>query len=511
MRINIKKLFTKKRIIWAAIIMSVLVLGYFLFFNKKSIQQTLIVHPGDFLQQVSASGKIITTENVDLSFEQAGIIRGVYVKVGDKVEAGKLIANQDTEKLYAQAGQMQAGIDLQKAKLNQLLAGSTPEDIKIKEDAVFSEKQDLQNAYAAAVSNLTSAYSSMYNAYIAVTYIDDIYFTLQYDQGKKIQRAEDEILDILRVAKKYLDDAKNNNENITSAIEKMASQTDTIHDNLNLIRELMDDSIFHISGLTADKESLDTQKTNINAALADILSSQQDVVSAQAALQQAENQLESIKATPRTTDVAVYEAQIRQASASLQEIYAQIREKQVIAPISGTVAAINAESGSIMGPGEIAASIISDGKFQIESYVPEIYVASIKFQDTAEITLDAYGVNEKFMAIVVSVNPAETIKDGISTYKVTLEFIDGDQRFKSGMTGNVIITTEKKSDVISVPQRIIITKTGGYSDPSGQKKFVKVKEGGTIIEREVEIGSVSSSGNTEIIFGLNDGDVVILE
>jgi len=115
------------------------------------------------------------------------------------------------------------------------------------------------------------------------------------------------------------------------------------------------------------------------------------------------------------------------------------------------------------------------------------------------------------MASVVSINPAETIKDGISTYKVTLEFIDGDQRFKSGMTGNVIITTEKKSDVISVPQRIIITKTGGYSDPSGQKKFVKVKEGGTIIEREVEIGSVSSSGNTEIIFGLNDGDVVILE
>src|SRR6185436_17088777 len=105
---------------------------------------------GEFVNQISVSGKVKAAQNVDLSFASAGIVRAVYVKVGDKVPAGKLIASQDTADLYAQASQMQAGIDLQQAKLNQLLAGALPQDIKTKEDAVISAKADLQNAYVSA-------------------------------------------------------------------------------------------------------------------------------------------------------------------------------------------------------------------------------------------------------------------------------------------------------------------------------------------------------------------------
>ena len=43
------------------------------------------------------------------------------------------------------------------------------------------------------------------------------------------------------------------------------------------------------------------------------------------------------------------------------------------------------------------------------------------------------------------------------------------------------------------------------------QKFVKVKEGDIAVERAVETGDVSSLGQVEIISGLKDGDMVVLE
>ena len=71
------------------------------------------------------------------------------------------------------------------------------------------------------------------------------------------------------------------------------------------------------------------------------------------------------------------------------------------------------------------------------------------------------------------------------------------------MTANILITTEKKTDTISVPQGIIINKNG--------QKFVKVKEGNIVVERLVETGDISSLGQIEIVSGLKDGDMVILK
>ena len=70
------------------------------------------------------------------------------------------------------------------------------------------------------------------------------------------------------------------------------------------------------------------------------------------------------------------------------------------------------------------------------------------------------------------------------------------------MTANVLITTEKKVNVIAIPQGIVITRDG--------RKFVSVKAGSDAVEREVVTGIVSSLGQIEIISGLTDGDRVIL-
>ena len=119
------------------------------------------------------------------------------------------------------------------------------------------------------------------------------------------------------------------------------------------------------------------------------------------------------------------------------------------------------------------------------------------------VLLDAYGADVVFPGTVVSIDPGETMRDGISTYRAVLAFTEQDSRIKSGMTANITITTERKSDVISVPQGVVTNRNG--------IKYVSLKKGDSLEEREVTTGMVSSLGYVEIISGLSRGDEVVLK
>lgn len=480
----------KKKLIALAVV-ALGITGYLLFGGKGEQKAPLVAHAGEFVNQISVSGNVKASQDVDLSFSAPGIVRGVYAKVGDRVFAGKLLAAQDTGDLYAQSLQMQAGIDLQKAKLAQLLAGSSSEDIKIKQDAVLLAKQDLQNAYESSAAQLTSSYNAIYNASTLVNDMVRTYFTDVDQEGIKVQTAQHGITASLAEAK------------TTDSITVMLADLNATYDNLKIIREQCDVGLYYSRVLATDKTSLDTVRASINTALTATASSKQSIASYTSALQQAENALQAIQAVPRQTDTAVYEAQIKQAEAQLQQVYAQISQKQIIAPISGTVTLVNAKVGSIASSTNIAVSLISNGKFQIESYVPEIYVAQVKIGNNANITLDAYGPDKKFGATVVSIDPSETIKDGVATYKTNLQFTGDDAGFKDGMSANVVIITSKKQNVISVPQGLVKFVDG--------KKVVNVLQGDAVIQKEVVTGDISSSGNVEIISGIGEGDVLPLQ
>jgi len=501
--LKIKSLFNKNhRIYWTIAIVVLVFLVYFFFIKKDVVQEVIKVHPGDFLQQVSVSGKVVATENLDLSFEQSGIINKVLVKVGDSVLAGKLLASQDTSQLYTQYSEMQAGIDLQKAKLNQFLAGASVEDVKIKEDALSSAKQDLQDTYYSAMATLKDAYDAIYNASTVALYTQNTYFNSVGLEDIKVQGAKTGISNNLTDAKKYIDNLNTGNS-IDLAVANILLDLNSTFGYLKVIRDQCDEPAYYSRVSATDKTSLNTQRTNVNTASTNVSSLKQNIATDKASLRQAQNQLDSLLAPSRPTDTAVFQAQIKQAEASAQNILTQIRKRQIFSPIDGLVTDLSAKVGSIFSLGQVAISVISSGNFEIESYVPEIYISLIKVGNDADVTLDSYGADKIFKARVISIDPSETLKDGVSTYKIKLELYADSNQIRNGMTANVIITTAKKSSTISVPQGIIINKDG--------KKFVKIKDGKEDVLKEVVIGDYSSSGQVEITSGLQDGDVVIIK
>jgi len=169
--------------------------------------------------------------------------------------------------------------------------------------------------------------------------------------------------------------------------------------------------------------------------------------------------------------------------------------------LDGIVTKVAAKVGEIVSAGVVQISVLSSAKFEIEVNVPEADIAKIKIGDRASVTLDAYGSDVFFDTQVVKIDPAETIVEGVATYKITLQFTHEDELVKSGMTANIDILTAKREQALIVPQRLVMIKNG--------KKSVLILVGQTVQEVIIETGLRGSDGNTEILAGLKEGDLVV--
>jgi multidrug efflux pump subunit AcrA (membrane-fusion protein) len=134
--------------------------------------------------------------------------------------------------------------------------------------------------------------------------------------------------------------------------------------------------------------------------------------------------------------------------------------------------------------------------------VPEADIAKIKIGDSAKVTLDAYGSDTYFPARVTKIDPAETMVEGVATYKAILQFAENDQRIRSGMTANMDIETAKKEGVLVVPQRAVIRKI------DGSYRVQIFKDEQTSEERTVAVGLRGSDGNIEVVSGLSEGEKI---
>ena len=148
-------------------------------------------------------------------------------------------------------------------------------------------------------------------------------------------------------------------------------------------------------------------------------------------------------------------------------------------------------------------SLSSLSQFEIEANVAEADITKVSIGDEAVLTLDAFGEDIVFDAIVYQIDPAETIIEGVSTYTVTFQFTDDEGIVKSGMTADIDILTAKKEDVVAVPIRAVLGR--------GDNRHVRVLlDSGEVVERKVVVGLRGSRGDIEIVRGIEIGEKVVI-
>jgi HlyD family secretion protein len=502
-----------KTIFFGAIVMLAIGIGVYVLWPEEAAIETITVAPGEFVQEVSASGKVVPARDVELGFTQSGRIVSVSVDVGDRVSAGATLARLDSGELAAALSQRRAALDTQKARLEAILQGTRPEEIAVAESQVDSSLIALSQTRAALLDEVRDAYTVAdsavrNNVFPFVTNPrsnnPQLNFTVTDSQAAvdflaSIVRVENMLVewqgDLINATESTLSDLTTETQTNLADVATFLSDASAI---LNRAQTNQSVSATMIAGYSADVSAARTTMSTEISALTSATTAERN---AAAALASAERNLSLKEAGAVAADIAAQEAQIKAAEADVESVLSQISKTVITAPFSGTVTAVEARTGAIASPNQPLITMIGSGAFQIDSYIPEINIAAVKPGDIARVTLDAYGESEVFQASVVSIDPAETVRDGVATYRAILQFTTADDRIRSGMTANIVITTERREGVISVPQGLVVERDGA--------RYVKVLEGETVVERQVTTGSISSLGLVEILTGLSAGDRVL--
>lgn len=510
------KLFMNKKILMvSAGVVVVGMVSVLFIWRTNDIPYTLaMVKKGTLVQEVSVSGKVESPTQIDLRFRNSGKLVATNVKVGGDVVAGQLLSKQDTAQLDAQVLEMQAGIDLQKAKLNQLLSGASSEDVAVSETAIWTAERSLDDAKKNLFDKLRNAYTKSDDAIRGKS--DQLFSNPKTPNPELLVIPSSSQLEI---------DVERERVLIEStllvwgkSLDTISSQSDLLpaiilaHTNTTQIRSFLDQISLIVNALapssnftqtTIDKWKTDisTARTNVDTAVSNLYTAEENLKTKEAGLKTAIDQLALKKAPVRSSDIAVYQAQISQAEALLQKTQAQRADLMLFAPSSGTVTEVRGELGETIGPDITVVSMSSGGALQVKVDIVEDKIINVQVGQDVRISFDAIP-NEEFGGKVVVINPAETIVGGAVYYQATILLNKVDDRIRSGMTANVWIETAVSENTLFIPASALQDRDG--------KKIVQVFDNGQIVEKEIIISIKDDTGMVEVISGLYEGEQIIL-
>lgn len=528
------------------------ILGYFRFKAGQSPKYDFfVVKMGTVTQEVSTTGRVRPAESVDLAFEKSGRVLKINVKVGDIVKEGDKLITLENSDILAQLSQARANYESEKAKLEELKKGTRPEEIQIAQTSVANAEKslteaenelirtqqkaeaDLQSVYSSAITAVQKAVSAAKSSLLTLSDIQYSHFNDTKSESINIANAKEIAIESLFLVS---DAGKWNSEDISTLMGGLYGEVQNLpNDRVEAVTSRVLDALAKVAVAlntvpissvltTTEKTNLSTEKSNINSEIVNVSSKQQAIfvqkstnnsaiATAQAAVTTAGNTLQNAEDTlalklagSTPEQISAQEAKVKSARANVENIQAQLAKTILVAPIGGTIARQDAKEGEIVSSSSVLISIISESEFEIESNIPEADIAKVKIGDLTDITLDAYSGDIVFEGRVVSIDPVETIIEGVATYKTKIQFLQKDNRVKSGMTANTDILTAKKENILFLPQRAVSKKNG--------EQFVLVPGAGKgendFEEKIVETGLRGSDGNVEILSGLEEGQKVII-
>lgn len=512
-----KEFFSKTSTVMVAVVIVILASGTYLYFalRKTEAYSFVPVHRSDITQTVNVSGAVQAAQEVALSFQQAGKIQNINVKVGDQVKKGQLLLSLDSSAANAAIAQAQAAVSAARASYKKIVDGATTPEIDVAKAAVESAQvvyDSTQKNYKVVVSQqqtaAANAYSAMLNAGLAAipsttnSSTGTITVSGTYN-GTGQGQVNIGIIYTGAGVSYTLSGLENGNAIITRGapmpigdglyLNFSSTGTFNMNDAWSIPIPNVQASTY-LADYNAYQSALQAQSQAVTAA-------QSAIDSAKAALDQANAQLELKLSTARPEDIQSAQSAIDVALAQLASANNLYNNSVISAPFDGTITKMDASIGEQAGPGQNLAAIVSNQAYQINTYLSDVDYGRVKMGDQAEVTLDAYGDAVKFPATVVSIDQSATLNQNVPSYKTVLQFNNNDDRIKTGMNANVRILDETHHSALIVPQSAIITKNNQAS--------VLVSAGKGKVQQQNVVTGIYGDGNIEITSGLSEGQEIV--
>ncbi len=212
--------------------------------------------------------------------------------------------------------------------------------------------------------------------------------------------------------------------------------------------------------------------------------------------------LKTLLEGPDAQDVAIAQAQVRQAQLSQLQAENNLANAQLTAPFDGVVSQLNVRQGELASTALPAVVLTDLGRFHMKVLVDEIDVRQVELGQPVRLRVDALPDTE-IGGVVTEIAPTADDVGGVVAYEVTIVPDATDAPLRAGMSATAIITTAEVGDVVLLPNRYI------QLDRENDRAFVYKLVDGAPVLQEVELG-LRNERVSQVLAGVQPGDEVAL-
>lgn len=246
------------------------------------------------------------------------------------------------------------------------------------------------------------------------------------------------------------------------------------------------------------------------------------------------------------TDIETVETEVKVARAELEAARHRVVEARarlasarddlskttIRAPLTGVISSLEVEEGEIVivgtmnYPGTVLMTISDLSQMEVEADIDETDILDVVLGQGATVYVDALGDSTLEGTVVDIASSAYTVGRGTAeeatNFKVRVRIAGGRFALKPGMSANVEIETDCKSDVLCVPIQAVVKRRAGSAESGGpdetaadrpdeedeEKQGVFLVEDGRALFRRIETG-ISDETDVEVISELEEGQRVV--
>ncbi len=188
------------------------------------------------------------------------------------------------------------------------------------------------------------------------------------------------------------------------------------------------------------------------------------------------------------------------AKTSYENAQNQLKDTKLKAPFSGYIYEKDVENFQTVGAGTTIVSLIDNSKLEAIISVPESQLQMVKENNGGLLTVENAGVCD--LPVKLFSVSEKTMQDGLYEVKFSFDNNKG-THIAPGMTAEVAIVKESKSDKISIPNSAIFHQ--------GKNTFVWIYSPSTqkITKRSVAVSLDGKKGNMAVLSGLKAGEKIV--
>lgn len=481
--------------------------------DEQAVYKETITQRGNVTVGVTESGSA-SLESIALTYDNysstsssddnstvKALVEEVYVKAGQRVKEGDPIARLSTDEIEESLSTMQqsyreAELALEKATLEQTSGEMTAKT------TLENRLSDAVNADLNYELALDEAGASQSSLKVNMNTAGDLVDKLE-DEMDAFQAKPDEYKAEIKALKEQISAGQAAGEDTAALEAELADLQKEYDDFERTFRTEQQKLSVQLSNAYSTYSSAKLKyEISLNNETLDEANAQAERTTALSYKDKAQ-QLYDLEIAQLKNSVASKQLSLENLQKKIDKLQAYVTDGQVKATCDGLIMNVFVVAGDKVDPNDTLATIANSQNVYISVSIDQTDISLITLGKQSNILFDAYP-DQPFTGKVDSITTTPAMSNS-STVSYTVKVkLDGDcTALYEGMTGSVTFVTEEVKDVLKVSSRAIYTEN--------DQAYVKVKDtSGNLIPTPVVIGFTNGT-ETEIVSGLSEGDIVIIE